>query len=208
MSQKISQLPLYVGTSNPVGEMPISILGTTYRILSQVFIGAYSDYYKGTLTTRVLFEASVARPLKGMFGFIYDSTTLELAIYNGSIWNYFDLSGGGGGAQTLDQTLANGNTAINKEILLEGANPNVFALLTSNSLTIGDPILGSMGFTTDYLAMVKPSASVLIKGDNLVGDKLHQFPNGNGTYALSVTQGGVTYPSDIDGVIALPNSSG
>ena len=32
MNKKISQLPQYVGTAQPVGDIPISIGGTTYRI--------------------------------------------------------------------------------------------------------------------------------------------------------------------------------
>jgi len=36
MSEKINELPPYVGTTNPIGDMPISINGVTYRITPQL----------------------------------------------------------------------------------------------------------------------------------------------------------------------------
>ena len=44
MSKKISELPLYTGLERPVGDIPISILGTTYRIPAQIAAGASGDF--------------------------------------------------------------------------------------------------------------------------------------------------------------------
>jgi len=98
MSTRISQLPPYVGPNNPVGDLPISIAGTTYRISPQQITGAYVDYYVGTFGSRLALESSIGIPYAGYFGFVVNviGPVKELAQYNGTTWDYTNLLSTGG----------------------------------------------------------------------------------------------------------------
>jgi hypothetical protein len=140
MSTKISDLPPYIGVSNPDGDLPISILGTTYKIkpnqIGEASLGVGSrfkgdfnastnsptlangfgsngDYYKVSVGGDVDFGAGLVSLLAN--DFIY---------YNGytGIWNLWFRESSGGGSTPIASEVDSGTVKTNVTV----ADPVVY----------------------------------------------------------------------------------
>jgi len=62
MSTKISELPSYTGSNNPVGDIPISISGVTYKITPQLLLQTLQDLlnYNHSLTNEGNYQGTSA----------------------------------------------------------------------------------------------------------------------------------------------------
>lgn len=128
MSTRISELPLYTGATNPVGDMPISINGVTYRITPQLLAQTLQQVLDKNhdLVNANNFQGTDA----GFNNVGYNVIGFgNLAAYqnNGSDNNFF-------GAQTgFDNTGSNVNAmGYNSALANEGNNVNAFGEETAN----------------------------------------------------------------------------
>ena len=108
MSTKINELPSYVGTPNPNGDIPISINGVTYRIRpNKIGVG-------GSLET--LSDVALSSQTNG-----------QVLAWNSTTNKWENITVGGVGTPTLDQVITAGNST-NKEIVLTGDDDNTLII--------------------------------------------------------------------------------
>lgn len=101
MSKKISELPEYIGIPQPVGDIPISISGTTYRISPLLLSSSSSSVpYIGATSDVNLGEYGIQ-----LGNLEFDNTPTNIPTATGSIY-YNDTDG------TLDLILKGGNVKL------------------------------------------------------------------------------------------------
>lgn len=150
----------------------------------------------GTLSDQTDLQNALNGKLSNITGLVSAGTDISITGTGTSGDPYVVNATGGSGTPTLDQVLASGDTATDKEAVFENTTDSTVTTLDSFGLNINDGTGNQLDLDAEGLDIRQSSNRARIESDTINSNRTHILPNKSGTFAhlddISLSTLGIT----------------